>query len=389
MVEKEYPGLTAKKYCDPSHNSKIEFLCTEDGTLCCAECAASHSDHFYKVEDIKSIFEAQLVNYRKIKSRIAILSKMPNSKDEIKSYIGYLLESSFDQLISQIMEMKDNWIEENFKRIMEALNVEVDQNTPDLTILSIEVEETFKKIQNYINSDDINSENVMNLPLPEEFEPKIEQLLQSSNKRKKYQDVTINLNFDSEPIKKMFNIKGCSLSRIAQYEGSLLNSSDLNFTLSLFPTPVKQLKMLFSGQRDGMTSSIFHSKCDGIEDTMTIFKGNGHIFGGYARPKWRSNGIYISDTTNSNFLFTCRNKTKHSLKTPQCAMRGGSSHGPTFGEGKDIYIDSTGTKGYNNINHSYSIPSGGNRDDYLSGNNTASPNSVIYDNYEVHQVIFK
>ena len=33
MVEKEYPGLTFKKYCNPSHHSKIEFRCTKDDTL--------------------------------------------------------------------------------------------------------------------------------------------------------------------------------------------------------------------------------------------------------------------------------------------------------------------------------------------------------------------
>ena len=54
MVEKEYPGLISKQYCNPSHQTKIEFLCTKDGTLCCADCATDHSDHFEKVKDIKS-----------------------------------------------------------------------------------------------------------------------------------------------------------------------------------------------------------------------------------------------------------------------------------------------------------------------------------------------
>ena len=181
MVEKEYPGLTSKKYCNPSHQSKVEFLCTKDGTLCCIGCTTDHTDHFNKVEDIKSIFEGKLTNYRKLKSKLRRLSQMQNSKDEISSYIGQLLEASFDQLISRVADMKKEWVEENFQRILESMNVEFEQKVPDLAELSAEVDETFKKIQNYVNSDELDSSGIMNLRQPEELEPLIEQILESSN----------------------------------------------------------------------------------------------------------------------------------------------------------------------------------------------------------------
>ena len=403
MVEKEYPGLSSKKYCNPSHHSKIEFLCTKDDILCCAACAADHSEHFDKVEDIKSIFEIKLANYRKLKSKLKILSQMPNSKDEIRSYIGQLLESSFDQLISRVADMKREWIEEHFQRIMKSLNVEFEQKMPDLAEISAEVEETFKKIQNYVNSDELDSSGVMNLRQPEELEPLIEQILESSNKRKKYKDIKITLNFDPDSLKRMINIKGYSpppplmppkppiphISPIP-YEGSLLDKTDLDFTLSLFPTPVKELKMLFSGRRDGMESTTFHSKCDGHGDTLTVMKGNGHIFGGYAKPQWNSANAYIADNTKSSFLFTCRSHTKHPLTArPERAIFGYSSYGPIFGGGNDIYIDNTGRKGYNRTGYSYSIPEGGNKENYLAGTTTGVPNSVTYEDYEVHQIIFQ
>ena len=389
MVEKEYPGLTSKKYCNEAHISKIEYLCTKEGILCCADCAADHSEHFEKVEDIKSIFEAKLSNYRKLTSKLKILATMQNSPDEIRSYIGQMLESSFDQIIARVADMKKEWIEEHFQRIMESLNVDIyEEKVPDLTQLTAEVEETYKKIHNYIASTDVNSEEVMKLKQPEEFEPQIDQILQSSNKRKKYKDIKITLNFDPESLRRMINIEGYSSP--IPYEGSLLDKNDLEFTLSLFPTtPIKELKMLFSGRRDGMEASVFHSKCDGHGDTLTVMKGNGHIFGGYAKPQWSSAGVYIADNTKSSFLFTCRSRTKHPLTSQQNTIYVHSDYGPTFGGGHDIQIDNTGRNGYNH-QHSYSIPEGGNKENSLAGTTTANAaNSVTYEDYEVHQVIFQ
>ena len=390
MVEKEYPGLTSKKYCNETHISKIEYLCTKEGILCCANCAADHSEHFEKVEDIKSIFEAKLSNYRKLTSKLKILATMQNSPDEIRSYIGQMLESSFDQIIARVADMKKEWIEEHFQRIMESLKVDIyEEKVPDLTQLTAEVEETYKKIHNYIASTDVNSEEVMKLKQPEEFEPQIDQILQSSNKRKKYKNIKITLNFDPESLRKMINIEGYSPPPSPiPYEGSLLNQTDLDFTLSLFSTtPVKQLKMLFSGRRDGMESTTFHSKCDGHGDTLTVIKGNGQIFGGYAKQQWSSGG-WIADNTKSSFLFTCRSRTKHPLIKPVKAIFGHSSYGPTFGGGNDIRIDSTGRNGYNN-QHSYSNPEGGSKENYLAGTTAGSSQPVTYEDYEVHQVIFQ
>ena len=149
---------------------------------------------------------------------------------------------------------------------------------------------------------------------------------------------------------------------------------------------MKALKLLFSGRRDGMGVATFHSVCDGHGDTLTVFKGNGHIFGGYAKPKWNSTGGYINDLTNSSFLFTCRSRIKHTIIFTQYAIRGLSNYGPMFGRGHDIYINNKGTKGACNF-QTYSTPE--NRENFLAGTTTNTPNSVRYEDYEVHQVIFQ
>ena len=97
--------------------------------------------------------------------------------------------------------MKKDWIAEHFQRIMKSL--EVEQKMPDLAELSAEVEETFKKIQKYVNSAEIDSSGVIYLRQPEELEPLIEQILESSNKRKKYQDIEVALNFEPDSLKRM------------------------------------------------------------------------------------------------------------------------------------------------------------------------------------------
>ena len=76
--------------------------------------------------------------------------------------------------------------------------------------------------------------------------------------------------------------------------------------------------------------SSFHSKCDGHGDTLTVYNGNGHIFGGYAKPKWNSNGGCIDDNTMSSFIFTCRSQTKHSLTTSEMPIYGNSSNEWTY-----------------------------------------------------------
>ena len=381
----DYSGLKSKKYCNPNHSSRIEVLCTQDGTLCCADCAADHSDHIYKLKEIKSIFESRLTHYRELKMRIKILTKMQSSPDEIRSYIAQLLESSFDQIIERVADMKAQWIEENFSKIMDSLDVKLETNVPDLTTVNAEIEETFKKIQNFVNSEETNSEEIMNLKQPEEFEPKIDEIVKDANIRRKYKDIKANLNYDGEAVKNMIKIEG--ITRInpktnVKYEGSVFSKEDLSYVQSLLP-PVKELKMLFSGKRDGMLSNVFHSKCDQVGDTLVLVKSiNGHSFGGFAKPPWNSNGTHIRDDSNSSFLFTCRNKTKHTLTNLKYAICCNKDYGPTFGHNGDLYIHSN-TQCSNILSSSYSIPEGGKREDYLCG-----PNTEIED-YEVHQVIFQ
>jgi hypothetical protein len=127
--------------------------------------------------------------------------------------------------------------------------------------------------------------------------------------------------------------------------------------------------LLYRGTRDGFAFSVFHSRCDGKANTITIIKNdNNHVFGGYISIAWHSSGSWSTDS--SAYLFSLRrdkstNSEKYLINNSQRAIWGASSYGPTFGVGHDIYICSNANtnKCSSNTKDSYNIPSS----NYLAG----------------------
>ena len=63
----------------------------------------------------------------------------------------------------------------------------------------------------------------------------------------------------------------------------------------------------------GFGVRVFHSRCDGKPNTLTILKSTtGFIFGGYASLAWSSGYGYKTDPTA--FLFTLTNPANMPLK---------------------------------------------------------------------------
>ncbi len=110
----------------------------------------------------------------------------------------------------------------------------------------------------------------------------------------------------------------------------------------------QQLSPLYRGTRDGFGSDVFHSKCDGHSNTLTIFKarGSSYIFGGFTTADWvdESSGWPGKNKTDPNaFIFSLINKDNVPLKMKiqqnkhQYAFQCHSRYGPIFGGG-DIGI---------------------------------------------------
>lgn len=101
-------------------------------------------------------------------------------------------------------------------------------------------------------------------------------------------------------------------------------------------------KLLYRATRDGFLARNFHSKCDNIQNTLTIIKSsNGNIFGGFTTAKWDSNYGYKKD--ECAFVFSLVNEFSLPLKLKisnngEKAISCGLLDGPTFGEGHDFKI---------------------------------------------------
>ena len=105
------------------------------------------------------------------------------------------------------------------------------------------------------------------------------------------------------------------------------------------------MELIYRGTRDGMTSNVFHNKCDNKGETITLIKNEkGNIFGGYASISWTnpSSGTYYS--APESFLFTLSNiyntePTKFPSKNDQKEVKHNSSYGPAFGAGHDLAVN--------------------------------------------------
>ena len=126
----------------------------------------------------------------------------------------------------------------------------------------------------------------------------------------------------------------------------------------------KTLNLIYRATKDGFQASNFHTKADGIANTLTIIKTtNGNIFGGYTVAAWNSNDIWQTDPTA--FLFSLVNPQnvapyKIMISELTYTIYSRSINGPIFGGGHDLYISNssnTNNNSYNNI-QSYPNPNG-------------------------------
>ena len=128
-------------------------------------------------------------------------------------------------------------------------------------------------------------------------------------------------------------------------------------------SPYDKWTLLYRGTRDGFGADDFHSKCDGLHNTLTIVKAKGSesIFGGFTSASWDS---FSGDKSDPNaFIFSLTNKDNKPLKMKidpnrhEYAIYCHSVCGPTFGD--DIVIENnanTTMDSYSYLGYSYKHP---------------------------------
>ena len=111
---------------------------------------------------------------------------------------------------------------------------------------------------------------------------------------------------------------------------------------------IKNVNLLYRASRDGDNANVFHSKCDGKQNTVTFVKTkNGRKFGGFAHSAWNKTNSWISD--NKVFIFSLNNYECYYYNNNGNMIYGCSSTGPYFGAGPDLCLTN------NCLSNSYSI----------------------------------
>jgi len=93
---------------------------------------------------------------------------------------------------------------------------------------------------------------------------------------------------------------------------------------------IKSTKLIYRCSKDGDSYSIFHSKCDGISNTLVIGKSESNkIFGGFTSQSWDQNEETKYD--DNAFLFQLNKMEIHYVIKGKGGIYCDSIHGPTFG----------------------------------------------------------
>ena len=126
------------------------------------------------------------------------------------------------------------------------------------------------------------------------------------------------------------------------YESKIVTPEDF-FTVQIgikekLNKNIKEVKLLYRASRDGDANQ-FHSKCDGIENTVTFVKSkNGRKFGGFANKAFNSSNKWISDP--NCFVFSLFHKECYYYNNNGNMIYGSINYGPLWGGGNDLYMAS-------------------------------------------------
>ena len=105
----------------------------------------------------------------------------------------------------------------------------------------------------------------------------------------------------------------------------------------------KNMELLYRGTRDGMSTDVFHNKCDNKGPTISLFKNDkGYIFGGYSSVDWEG-GKGRSKSAPESFIFTLTNiynisPTNFPNSNKDDNIWDDSSYGPCFSGYCDICV---------------------------------------------------
>ncbi len=118
---------------------------------------------------------------------------------------------------------------------------------------------------------------------------------------------------------------------ICKFDSKILTPNQQNELTKLCEFPVGQKwKLQYRASRDGFASDDFHTKCDGISNTLTVIKATSeNIFGGFAEEVWSSSEGSVYDS--SAFIFSLVNKAATKFKVMCTNNKYSAAHNSLYG----------------------------------------------------------
>ena len=100
---------------------------------------------------------------------------------------------------------------------------------------------------------------------------------------------------------------------------------------------IKEIKKLYQATKDGGDSETFHKLCDGISNTLVLYKSEGNRrFGGFVSQCWKTGEELIPD--KNCFLFSLDKKKIYYSKNNDLQIVINACDGPSFTDCNSIYI---------------------------------------------------
>lgn len=90
---------------------------------------------------------------------------------------------------------------------------------------------------------------------------------------------------------------------------------------------------MYRASRDGFGALEFHSKCDGIPNTLTVLKAkDGSVYGGFTEKRWHSRNDWVKDP--KAFVFDLRHGKERTTSRDEIGCF--DDRGPIFIQSKNV-----------------------------------------------------
>ena len=263
-------------------------------------------------------------------------SDLSNGKDRIQEYCIDLrtdINLCTELIIERINKLSDELLKEINDYEKECVSTFENKNKKDLIEMIQTIEDFYLKWNCDVNKFDIsdhtfNEANQTGLKVISQIEDELSNLdefIFDGNR----------LKFVRNPIKIESDFLGSLVTEKTSFQSDILSAQQSKDLIKLCNfSKTSKWNLLYRASSDGFSASSFHSKCEGIKNTLTIIKSiNGNIFGGYTVVPWSLMGGYKSDL--NAFLFSLVNKDNEQLILkciePHRAIQLSSQHLVVFG----------------------------------------------------------